>query len=325
MAIDISVIIPSNHDHQELIKSVYLVCNQTLKPFEIVIVDSSQESGSCPIEITKLCALSGIELIYEHRKTALPGCARNIGLKKATCELIAFIDVHTLARPYWLEESLAVLVSNGADGVWGATCFNAQTSFERLVRDGFYGVNQRNTLPGSIFKHEVFLRVGQFIDWARAGEDTEWILRLELLKVPVVCTSSPMIDYVGLIGLDIKKLIWKWYRNYSASRDLPHLFPQKLLMWLALYPLLILLALNWNNLVADWRMDSLLYVGHVTKIFAILPLIAYFTLRGLVLPFLRGIEIGQLLPIRFIAVGMICAVADAVKLLVLSIPKRKST
>lgn len=324
MALDISVIIPCNHGHHELLKIVHVICSQTLKPLEIVIVDSSNERGACPIKITELCTLNGIELIYEHRESALPGHARNIGLDKSTGELIAFIDVHTLARPYWLETSLAILVSNGAAGVWGGTCFSAHTAFERLVRDGFYGVILRNTLPGSIFRREVFLRVGQFIDWVRAGEDTEWMLRLELLKVPVVCSSSPLIDYVGLIGLDIKKLMWKWYRNYTASRDLPHLFPQKLLLWLALYPLLILLALNWNNLIADWRMDSILYVGHVTKLFAILPVLAYFIVRGLVLPFLRGIGIGQLLPFRFFAIGLICAMADAVKVLVLSIPKRNS-
>jgi glycosyltransferase involved in cell wall biosynthesis len=324
MALDISVIIPSNHGHYELINNVRLVCNQTLKPFEILIVDSSPESGACPIEIMELCALSGIDLIYEHRKCALPGYARNIGLGKATRELIAFIDVHTLARPNWLEASLAALVHNGADGVWGATCFSAQTAFERLVRDGFYGVIQRNTLPGSIFKRDVFLRVGQFIDWVRAGEDTEWILRVELLKVPVVNSSSPMIDYVGLIGLDLNKLIHKWYRNYTASRDLPHLFPLKLILWMAIYPLLILLALNWNNLIADWRMDSLFYVGHLTKMIVILPVVLYLTLRGFLLPFLRGIRIGQLLPIRFLAIALICATADIVKILVLTIPKNKN-
>ena len=62
----ISVIIPSNHDHHELLKIVSAICQQTLKPTEIVIVDSSRECGTCPPEVTKSCTVSGVHLIYVH-------------------------------------------------------------------------------------------------------------------------------------------------------------------------------------------------------------------------------------------------------------------
>ena len=90
---DISIIIPSNHDHHELLKIVRALCQQKVKPAEIVIVDSSLECGACPGEVTKSCAFSGIRLIYVHLAHALPGQARNIGLELAKAELIAFIDV----------------------------------------------------------------------------------------------------------------------------------------------------------------------------------------------------------------------------------------
>ena len=324
VAIDISVIIPSNHSHHDLLKIVQAVCCQTVKPAEIVIVDSSVERGACPAEIITLCAGIGIELKYEHRAQALPGQARNIGLGMAQSGLIAFVDVQTLPQPHWLETCMSLLVRHDVAGVWGATSFRADTTFERLVRDGFYGVLPRTTLPGSIFKREVFGRVGQFIDWVRAGEDTEWMLRLDLLRLPVIYPPNALIDYVGLIDLDARTLLKKWHRNYSASRDLPHFFPQKLLLWLVLYPLLIVLAFNWNYLIADWRMDSPLYIGHVTKIVAVLPGLAYVFVRGLMLPFHRGVGIWRLLPIRFIAIAAVCFIADAVKVLVFSLPKRNN-
>jgi hypothetical protein len=180
----------------------------------------------------------------------------------------------------------------------------------------------RRTLPGSVFSRKVFTKVGQFVDWARAGEDTEWMLRLELLKVPVACPSSALIDYVGLIGSDMKTLLSKWHRNYMAAHDLPHFFPQRLLLWLILYPLLILIAFNWNYLIADWRMDSPFYIGHVTKLVVVLPVLAYVVMRGLALPLQRGVAIRRLLPIRFFAITLICFMADVVKVLVFSIPKR---
>ena len=320
VAIGISVVIPCNHGHDELLKIVHAICSQLLKPVEIVIVDSSNSAVYCPIALVDLCATTGIRLVYERRALAFPGDARNIGLGLAGAELIAFVDVQTIPHPEWLEASLDLLISQGVAGVYGATSFKANTTFERLVRDGFYGALPRKTLPGCLFKREVFGRVGQFIDWVRAGEDTEWMLRLELLRVPVVCPPNTLIDYVGLIGLDARKLLKKWYRNYTSSRVLPHFFPQKLLLWLVLYPLLILIAFNWNYLIADWRMDSPLYIGHVTKIVAILPIVVYVLVRGLILPLNRGVSIWRLIPIRFLTVAIVCFIADAIKVLVFSLP-----
>ena len=320
---DISVIIPSNHDHHELLKIVCALCQQKVKPAEIVIVDSSLECGACPAEVTKSCAFSGIRLIYVHLAHALPGRARNIGLELSTAELIAFIDVQTIPKPNWLEISPHLLTNNRVLGVWGSTSFTADTAFERLVRDCFHGVQTRRTLPGSVFDRKVFAKVGQFIDWARAGEDTEWILRVELLKVPVVLPTCVLIDYAGLIGLDIKTLLKKWHRNYSASRGLPQFFPQRLILWLIFYPLLILIAFNWNYLIADWRLESPFYIGHVTKIVAVLPVLTYVFIRGILLPLKRGVAIKQLLPIRFLAITFICFMADTLKVLIFSMPKRK--
>jgi hypothetical protein len=320
---DISVIIPSNHDHHELQKIVEALCQQAIKPAEIVIVDSSLKCGACPAEVTNICAISGVRLIYKHLAHALPGRARNIGLALSRAELIAFIDVQTIPKPNWLEISSNLLANNHILGVWGSTYFTADTMFERLVRDGFFGVRPRRTLPGSVFDRKVFAKVGQFIDWARAGEDTEWMLRVELLSVPVVCPSCALIDYVGLIGFDMKTLLRKWQRNYTASRGLPQFFPQKIILWLIFYPLLILISFNWNYLIANWRLESPFYLAHVTKIVALMPVLAYIVIRGVILPFKRGVAMKQLLPIRFLAIAFICFMADTVKVLILSIPKRK--
>lgn len=319
--LDISVIIPSNHGHHELLKVLNAVCAQTVKPLEIVIVDSSIERGVCPEVISTLCESCNINLVYEHAKSVfLPGHARNIGLGIASCELIAFIDVETIPRNYWLESCLDRLTRYGVSGIWGSSCFKAETYFEKLVRDGFYGRLPRKTLPGSIFRKEVFDKTGQFIEWVRAGEDTEWMLRLELLKLNVADPTSALIDYTGLIGSDAKSLTSKWYRNYRTSRQLPHFFPQRLFLWLVLYPLMTLVAFNWNFLIADWHMESPLYIGHITKIVAVLPALVYFFVRGFWLPIHRGVGVTKLLPMRFLLIISVCLVADFVKILIFTLP-----
>ena len=324
---NISVVIPSNHSHQDLVKVVRAISNQIVKPTEIVIVDSSAERGTCPSEISALCAVCGVYLIYEYRVSALPGEARNIGISRVNTELIALLDVQTIPRPHWLETSLKILSIQDVSGVWGSTCFSAESKFERLVRDGLFGLLPRKTLPGSVFRRDVFENAGKFVDWVRAGEDTEWMLRVEVLKIKVGNTTNTSLDYIGLIGSDAKQLMKKWHRNYTMSRELPHFFPQKLLLWLTFYPMVTLIAFNWNYLVADWRMDSPLYLGHVTKMMATLPIFIYVITRGLVMPLKRGVGVWRLLPIRFVGILLVCSVADVVKLLVFTLPinKRESS
>jgi cellulose synthase/poly-beta-1,6-N-acetylglucosamine synthase-like glycosyltransferase len=316
---NISVIIPSNHQHDDLLNIVIAICSQTVKPYEVIIVDSSFAGNECPNEIRWMCKENGIKLIYEQLVRAMPGQARNVGLNRAHGEFIAFIDVQTIPRPQWLEASLNLLLKDSVAGIFGSTIFNAETKFERLVRDAFFGVLPRKTLPGSVFRREVFLQAGQFIGWVRAGEDTEWMLRLDLLNISVICPSDVLIDYKGLIGLNLKVLLKKWHRNYTASYDLPHLFPQKLFLWFFLYPTIIFIAFNWNYLFANWRMDSPLYISHITKMAAFLPPIAYIFMRGILLPFSRGVRLVNLFPLRFFLIVLITAVADAMKAYVFSI------
>ncbi len=313
----IAVIIPSNHAHDDLLKIVMAVCRQTVKPNEIIIVDSYFGAAFCPEDIADFCTLHGVKLIYENRKLAFPGQARNVGLGLAKAELIAFIDVQTIPRPNWLEVSIKML-SNNIVGVFGSTSFTAESWLERLIRDAFFGVLPRKTLPGSIFKREVFTKAGHFIDWVRAGEDTEWMLRLELMKLPVATLPLALIDYVGLIGINLNSILKKWHRNYSASYGLPHLFPQKIFLWLVLYPLIIFVAFNWNYLFANWHEDSPFYIAHITKMAAIFPPLAYGMTRGIILPFRRGVKFWSLFPFRFITIALICFFADAIKALVFS-------
>jgi hypothetical protein len=66
-----------------------------------------------------------------------------------------------------------------------------------------------------------------------------------------------------------------------------------------------------------------MYFEHVTKIVAVMPVLCYLGLRGIALPLKRGVGIWRLLPFRFIAITLICFMADVVKVIVLTIPKRK--
>ena len=318
----ISVIVPSNHAHAELLKVLRALCLQTVKPTEIVVVDSYVGHDTNELELLLLCSDSNIKLTYINRTHAFPGDARNIGISFTTTQLIAFIDVATIPRPHWLEESLRLLSADLFLGVWGSTLFKAETEFEKILRDSFYGASHCQTLPGSIFKREVFEKAGQFVDWVRAGEDSDWMQRVSIHGLPIASSSTALVDYFGLVGMDINKFLKRWYRNYMASSRLPHFSSQKLFLWLVLYPLFILIAFNWNYLLADWRMDSPFYISHITKFAVILPLFLYVFVRGFFIPAQRGVHLSSLLPFRFISITLVCLLADAVKSFVFTMPHR---
>ena len=321
--LNISVIIPSNHSGHELLKTINAICSQNVKPSEIIVIDSSVQAESYFNKILTLCESNDIKLIYEHQVHAFPGHARNLGLVLARAEWIAFLDVQTIPGPQWLEKSCSVILCDDVYGTFGSTRFIANTPFEKLVRDAFFGLFPRKTLPGSLFKREIFTKTGHFIDWVRAGEDTEWMLRLELMKTPVATLPVALVDYVGLIGINLNTILKKWHRNYSASHDLPHLFPQKMFLWLVLYPLIIFIGFNWNYLIANWHEDSPLYIAHITKMAAAFPIFAYVITRGILLPLRRGVGFTQLFPLRFLQIAGICFMADAVKACAFTIPNRK--
>jgi hypothetical protein len=317
----ISIIIPSSHSHEDLFLTIQSLCKQILKPYEIIVVDSSILGNFYPTKCSVLCIENQILFKYKYCENSFPGKARNIGVSLAVCQLIAFIDVQTIPRVEWLSTTSILLNNDNALGVYGSTYFKANSSFEKLVRDGFYGVLARKTLPGSVYKLAAIQQAGYFIEWVRAGEDTEWMLRLDVLKIPIIKHTLPLIDYNGILGMNISKLLLKWQRNYFSSRFLPHFFPQKIFLWLFFYPILVTIAFNWNYLIADWRTDSPFYIGHVTKMVCISPLLVYFILRGIILPLKRGVSIIYILPIRFIFIALICLMSDSIKAIAFSFPK----
>jgi len=322
---DVSVIIPSNHRHDDLIFVTIQICNQTATPNEIIIIDSSDERGECPPTIQEQCRRRKINLTYKVVDNALPGFARNIGIEHSTNKFVAFIDVKTVPQQDWLAIAIRDLENTRLSGVWGKTTFDALTEIEKLTRDGFFGQAPRRTLPGTVLRVEALDITGRFIPWVRAGEDTDWMQRVELSRLPFVDPPSATLSYKGLLTQRPIDLARKWRRNYSASRALPHLLPQKFLVSITFYMFIILVALNWNNLLAGWESTSVFYIPNITKITAALPLLIYLIIRGVILPLRRRVPLSSITPFRWLAIAMICAIGDTAKITAFLLPQKPAS
>ena len=125
---DISVVIPALNGEEYLPILLKSIEAQTLLPNEIIVVDSSPSNRTADI----LEKWEGpIPIVLERLAFAYPGCARNVGVKLAKGEWIAFIDCRTLPSRDWLETSVSVAQQSGAEFVGALCTSDADTHFKQ--------------------------------------------------------------------------------------------------------------------------------------------------------------------------------------------------
>lgn len=115
----ISVVIPVYNREKTVKQSVESVLNQTVSDIEVIIVDDASKDNS--VKIVKEIQDNRVKIIeLEENKGAC--VARNIGIKEARGEYIAFHDSDDLWVNDKLEISLKVLKEKKADVVFTAFC-----------------------------------------------------------------------------------------------------------------------------------------------------------------------------------------------------------
>lgn len=121
----ISVIIPTYNRKNLLRKCLEALFNQTYpkEKFEIIVVDDGSTDGT-ENEIKNLTKQFK-NLCYLYQKNQGPATARNLGLKKAKREIIAFTDSDCLPAEDWLEQiEKAFRLNPKALGIEGKTISN---------------------------------------------------------------------------------------------------------------------------------------------------------------------------------------------------------
>lgn len=289
--------------------------NWELKPEEIIIIDSSDNTNHSYLIIANYLKKTNIKFKLIQRTRAYPGAARNIGVKAACGDLLAFLDVKTVPKKDWLNSTNTLLSNNpNVYGILGATQYISNRFFSKMVKLATYGESPIQTLPGSLLKRNTMNITGQFIEFTRAGEDADWMKRLHLHKLNILNGIS-IIHYDGLDGLSFSAILGKWYRNYKHAAKLPYLNAHKSLYYHALMVLMLIIAFNWNWVVASWNIESGLYIPNFTKIVFFILLIAYFCIRGIWFPFKKGANFFDLLPWNWIFISIISIFLDFTKAL----------
>jgi glycosyltransferase involved in cell wall biosynthesis len=163
MKMGISVVVVTYNRPEEVKKAVDSLVNQSVKPFEIIIVDN----GSSPPLSMKVDG-SGMKLIRFDEEAGLSR-ARNYAINVAKGEYIAFIDDDCIASKHWIEE-IQRGIRAGADILGGPLrpIFRAKPPNWWNEKDLGYivGVGNsktRNIWGGNmVFRRDFFRKIGVF-------------------------------------------------------------------------------------------------------------------------------------------------------------------
>ena len=174
----ISVVIPHLNQPEMLARCLASLVAGQRQPDEIIVVDN----GSAALPQALCDAIPGARLLQEPQPG--PGPARNLGVKAAMGEVLAFLDADCLADPAWLAEAATALTDPQAMILGGdvriacadparLTMLEAYESIyayrmdRYIARDGFTGTGNL------VVRRSVLDAVGPFagIDVA---EDRDW-------------------------------------------------------------------------------------------------------------------------------------------------------
>ncbi|MFO7570005.1 MAG: glycosyltransferase family A protein [Smithellaceae bacterium] len=173
----ISVVIPVYNGEKYLDEALHSVLNQSVKPFEILVVDDC--STDTTAEIAR-CYADRIRYI-KREKNGGAAAARNDGIKSATGDYIAFLDADDCWEKNKIELQLREIKNTDApDMIFGMIShfFSPETddSFRRKYHcpeEPVKGLHAGTML----IKREKFLSVGYFDSAFSTGEFIDWYQR----------------------------------------------------------------------------------------------------------------------------------------------------
>ena len=256
----ISVVIPAYNNKKSFENVLDAVYKQTIRPKQIVIIDSSDVND---IEINLHKYNDKIEIIYKKVERSYPGRARNLGVKIASEKYLAFLDSKTIPNRNWLSSSFTKL--NEYDFVLGSVQYRGVSNFQKLINAAMNGEKNIEHISGTLVLKSVFLNIGFFNEKSRAGEDVDWKVRAKEsglnYYIPTEATSVYSEIPSNLIFHMKRAFI---YQMHGAFLDIQH--STRVVILSLFLILLATLAPSWNDLITNFE-NSALFIPHITKFF----------------------------------------------------------
>lgn len=297
---NISVIIPTLDNPNDVFDVINSLNQQSILPSEIVIVDSSSTNHierlikkietKIPITykrfgrayrhdrlilILKNLSIIGRFFSSVKKGRAYPYEATNHGSLIAKHEWLAFLDATTLPAKNWIQDYTNIIKEKQIEVVFGNTQYLAETFFQKILRASTYGVNGIETAPGSFMRKEDFLNGFQITEGVRSGGDVDWKNRVRA-NFKSHTPADPYLIYPNLhknLFSCMKKFFI--YQMHTAVQNISHSVKDLYFVLTLIFGLILIP--KWNAIVG-WE-SSPYFMPHITKIYILsVTLILLFSL-----------------------------------------------
>ena len=214
-----SIIMPCHNGMQYLSQSIISVLGQTYNRWELLVVDDASTDSSVDI-VRDFCNKDNrVQLLINDNPTGRPASPRNLGIKRAKGDYIAFLDCDDLWEPTHLERLISLF---NDDNNIVATCswysrIDEKGNMQGLVRTphtfSYHHLFYDNFVGNLTGMYDVRKR-GKVYQRECGHED--YIMWLDVLKDGGIAKSSDSVEaYYRVSNQSVssnkmKAMIWRW-------------------------------------------------------------------------------------------------------------------
>ncbi len=192
----ISVIMPVRNGERYIADAINSIYNQTVPVSEIHVIDDGS-SDSTPAIVSGMAASDSRLIVHDGPRKG-PGPARNVGLRQATGDIVAFLDSDDLWPEHKLQKQIHRL--GAKPEIMMASGFVLY--FDKQIENGLEPAEDARTeelfhvhLGASIYRREVFDKVGFFDEDFLYSEDVDLMLRIREACVPFTIMNEITLYY----------------------------------------------------------------------------------------------------------------------------------
>ena len=308
-----SIIVPVFNRPDEVDELLQSLVGQTLKDFEVVIVEDGSEKP-CKDVCDKYAGK--IDLKYFMKKNSGPGQSRNYGAERANGEYLIVLDSDVVLPEGYLKAVDDELRREPADAFGGPDC--AHNSFTETQKAISYSMTSFFTTGGIRggkkkldkfyprsfnmgIRRDVYMRLGGFSKM-RFGEDIDFSIRI--FKAGCKCRLFPEAWVWHKRRTDMRKFFRQVYNSGIARVNLYKLYPESLKL-VHLLPMvftvgviLLFLVACFGRIMMVYGNPADFYSWYYLVVGALSPIL-FFSL----LIFIDSSIRNKSLPIGFISIG----------------------
>jgi len=201
MSPDITVIIPYYNEKKTIEFTLTRVGEQTLPAKAAILVNSSStDDTSYVIDgwIARNQQKFPTRFVNLYEQTDNPASSKNVGIRHADTEWIAFMDCGQNFERTWLQQQFQFVRDHGVDVVSGVVYLVGENWVDRCAVTQTYGYRRnRPCVPTTLAKKAVFETAGLFLEGRRAHYDAIWAIKLKKLGIRRGINEAVMIKYIG--------------------------------------------------------------------------------------------------------------------------------